>query len=134
LTLQIQLSGEQERKLTIPVRATIPGGILKVTPPQIDFGKRRISDADRKDVQVDFQGHSDAEGLQIVSQEPAFLVIGTPIRIKPGIWQFTVELPSNHPDARRYQAEGLMEGRVVLRASRIWPTVAVRVRWQPPAR
>jgi hypothetical protein len=134
-TLLLTIRGEDSRQIAMPVYGDVASGALRVVPGEVEFKKPKITDADSQKVQVQFLVPSDQEKVEIDRFEPAFLVIEKPRQLKRGLWQFTVQIPPNHPEAAGQQAGGFVEGKIVLKTTAASaPEFPIRVKWVRPER
>jgi hypothetical protein len=132
-TLRLAVGGEHARQITLPVYGDVETGAVRVAPQEVEFKKPRLTDEDSKRVRVQFLVPSESEKVEITRAEPSFLVVGTPQRLKNGLWEFTVQIPAGNAEAAKLQPDGFFEGRIVLRTSAAAAAeVPLRVRWVRP--
>jgi hypothetical protein len=132
-TLLLTIKADDTRQVALPVYGDVASGALRVVPAEVEFKKPKITEADSQKVQVQFLVPSDQESVAIARFEPAFLVIDTPRPLKRGLWQFTVRIPANDPEAAKQQAGGFVEGKIVLKTSAASaPEFPIRVKWVRP--
>src|SRR5262245_48589559 len=117
LTLKVRMPGEPAREIVLPVYGEVENGVFQVMPQEVEFRKPKVTDEDSKRVRVQFLVPSEAERLEVAGCEPSFLQWDPPTRLRPGLWEFAVRLPSGNAAAAAYQVDGFFEGRVLLRAS-----------------
>jgi hypothetical protein len=132
-TLTLTVRGKQERRIVLPVYGDIETGAVLVSPREVEFKRPYVTDADTQKVHVQFIVPSDKESVEVASWEPNFLVVGKPQPVKKGLWEFTVSIPRDNPEAVKYQAGGFLEGRILLRTSSANAAeVPIRVKWIRP--
>lgn len=130
-TLTLDVKGPEARQLTLPISGSVETGALQVAPSEVEFKQPQLARGDSQKVQVRFVVPSDNERVEVARLEPPFLTADPPTPIKKGLWQLTVRIPPDHPEAKKLQADGFFEGRLVLRTSAASaPEVPVRVRWR----
>jgi hypothetical protein len=134
LVLTVKVPNQDPRKFTIPVYAMRENGAFSILPTQIEFSKPQITEADSKKVLVKFLTPSEQDSVAVVKVEPAFLTATTPARTATGEWRFEVKLPRNHPEAAKFQPDGFLEGRLVLKISGAPSEVPVRIKWEPESK
>jgi hypothetical protein len=133
LMLTLLPPGEPPRMVELPVYGEVDNGVVRILPEEVKFERARVTEADSKKVRVQFLVPAQGQTAQVVRCEPSFLTTGPVVAVNPqGLWQFTVSIPANHPEAARYQAEGFFEGRIILRLSDERSELAVRVKWVRP--
>jgi hypothetical protein len=133
LTLKVRAPDGTSREIVLPVYAEVENGVFQVTPQEIAFAKQSVTEADSVKVKVQFLVPSEKETLQVERCEPGFLVCEPPVRVKPGLWELTVNIKPGSAEAARYQPDRFFEGRLLLRTAASKVPVAVRVKWVPPS-
>jgi hypothetical protein len=131
LRLTIKVPNQPDRVITLPVYAVLGNGVFKVRPETVVFKKPLLTEEDSFKVRVEFIVPSDKESVEVIKHEPAFLVVDKPVKIRPGVWEVTVRVPKNHPEAAKIQPDQFMEGRLVLKTSGSTSEVPVRIKWNP---
>jgi hypothetical protein len=129
-TLTLEISGPEARAITLPLFGEVDAGAVHAEPKEVLFIKQRVTEGDSKTVMVRFLGASEAEKVELVKYEPAFLKVDPPRRVQPRVWLFTVRLPADNAEAARFQADRFFDGKVLLKTSA--GEVNVRVKWVPP--
>jgi hypothetical protein len=135
LSLVVKTKEQEEWKITMPIYAVVGQGVFNIRPERIVFKKPQITDEDSLKVMLTFPGLTENEKVEVIEErtEPkGVVVVDKPERIRAGVWQVTVRLPGDKAQAARYQPDGFMEGRFVLRVTaRQTAEVPVRVKWDP---
>jgi hypothetical protein len=134
LVLTVKVPNQEPRKLSVPVYALRESGAFSILPTQVEFRKPQITEADSKKVLVKFIAPSEADRVEVVKVEPPFLTATPPARVGTGEWLFEVKLPRDNPEAAKFQPDGFMEGRVLLKLSGTASDVPVRVKWEPESK
>jgi hypothetical protein len=109
-------------------------GAFSVIPTQIEFRKPRVTEADSKKVLIKFLTPSDQDSVEVVKLEPPFLTATKPVKGAAGEWRFEVQLPKDNPEAAKFQPDGFMEGRILLKVSGTPSDVPVRIKWEPDSK
>lgn len=128
--LTLKVHADEGREIIMPIYGEVESGALRVVPREIEFKKNRIMEADSQKVQVQFLVPSDADRVDVLRYEPAFLVVEKPALLRRGLWQFVVRIPGDHPEAAKLQAGGFVEGMVILKTTASSaPEFPIRVKW-----
>jgi hypothetical protein len=133
LLLSVQAPGEAARTIEMPVYGENRSGKFTLGPQEVQFQKPKVTEPDTKIVRVHFLAAADDESVDIVKQEPAFLVCDPPHKRQPGDWEFKISLPANNAEAAKLQPDGFFAGRIVLQLKTAGTTqeAQVRVKWKP---
>lgn len=134
LVLKIDVPNEAQRETIMPIYGVVPSGVFTVGPKEIAFNNQRIADGDKARARVRFNVPDGKEFVKIVRCEPAFVKADTPRQVAKGVWEFTLTVPKNNPDAIKFQPDGFFEGKVWLQTSGSDAEVPVRVKWLGPER
>jgi hypothetical protein len=126
-----QSDGAPDRTITVPLYAVGGQGVCSVSPAEFRFSKPTLAEADTAKVRLTFFSPSGKEEVSVASVEPKFLQVDRPVKGPDGKWLVTAHLPTNNPEAARYQADPPLIGRVVLKVSGLDRPVTVRVKWEP---
>ena len=95
------------------------------------FHKPRITTEDTAKVNLTLTTAAGAGGVVVESYEPKFLKVDAPAKQPSGKWQITAHLPADDAEAAKYQPDGFMEGKVVLKVAGLDRPVTIRVKWVP---
>jgi hypothetical protein len=133
ITAQNEKDEKEERKIVVDLYANRSNIEFGVSPDQVAFRQPKITDADSKDVLIQFTSSpTGKETLELVSVEPKWLKVTAPQRRgDKGLWIMNVQIPPDNPEARACQAVSEMDGQIVLKSNKSEAPVAVRVKWRP---
>jgi hypothetical protein len=129
LTLNMKAHDGKSWSIELPVYGEVPIGAFEVQPHEVRFTKKSLAEADARTMRVQFFVPSDDEALRVERCQPNFLKVDGPRRLKPGQWEFTVNLPAGNAEALKRQADGYLEGTIVLTTPRSPRPVHVPVKW-----
>lgn len=129
VTFTITASDSRSWNISLPVYGEVENGVLQVLPREVVFRKPFVRESDSRKMQLQFIVPSADESVKVVGCEPSFLKCDEPKRLKPGMWELTVRLPADDPDAMKYQPDAFFEGKLLLEVTGSKTPVPVRIKW-----
>jgi hypothetical protein len=128
LVLEFTPPGQKSQTVKLPVSGTVKTTSVTFRPSEVEF--RHLMEPDSKKILVQFREPLPAkEEVNVLRCDPSFIQASEPKRVGGGLWEITLQVPKDHPDAMTHQLNGFLRGFIELQTSASPTPVKVRLKW-----
>jgi hypothetical protein len=135
--LELQITGKENRTLSIPVYGEVDSGVFQLLPKdELRLEGPQLAQEASKKFRLHLFKTDGEPTVEVASSTPSFLKVSLPKKIGNDgkDWEFEVSIAKDNKEVERVQADRYFEGKIVLKTSVPGARqVQVRVVWAPPS-